>query len=183
VKRFTLPGNEVILYALALAQMFGLAYAVIAYDGAGGVMTVITTGRGLLLGGALSFGLAMSAQRVPRIQSRRARVVGYIAAAGLMLVSPVIMAPAVYAAFPGSFRAIMPAWLLWVVAVSVAVAPDFVAAALGATGGALAPATKSADSEIQPRPARPRWQCAKCGRPAKSQNSLNAHMRIHRKDV
>jgi hypothetical protein len=179
MKRFDLPGSDAILYVLAMAQTLGLAYAMLAYDGGGGLMTVITAGRGLLLGGALSFGLAVSAQRVPRIQSRRARGVGYITLGGLLVVSPVILAPALYAAMPAAITSLLPGWLLWVVAVSVAIAPDFVAVALGATGGALAPATPATGSE--PKPIKPRWACSVCGQAAKSQNALNAHMRKHRR--
>ena len=177
--KLALPSNELILYALALAQTFGIGYALISYDGGSLMLTAIATLRGMLLGAALSFGLVIAAQRVPRVQSKRARQVGYFTLGGLLLVSPVIMAPAVYSAMPAHVRN-LPDVLLWVVAVSVAVAPDFVAVALGSVNGATQPA------EVRPvvvkpaEPAAPVFRCAKCGAEFEKQNSLNAHARVHR---
>ena len=137
--KLKLPENELILYALALAQTMGFTYASVTYEsGSGGLfMTGLAAVRGFLLGAALSFGMAVAAQKAPRVQSKRARTIGYAALGGLLIVSPVIMAPAIMAALPWTVRAILAQWAQWALSVSLSVAPDFVAIAVATQGGAL----------------------------------------------
>ena len=102
-------------------------------------MTVLAGLRGVLLGGALSFGAAVAAQRAPRVQSKRARQLGYLALGGLLVVSPVIMAPAIMAAMPDAMWGVLAEGWLWVVAISLAAAPDVVAIAVATQSGTLQP--------------------------------------------
>ncbi len=136
-KKITLPGNESILWALALAQTLGFAHAALTFEsGSMLVLQLISGARGILLGAALSFGMAVAAQKVPRVKAKRARETGYLALAGLLVLSPVIMAPAVYINFPAAMR-VLGDGLLWVIAAATAIAPDCVAIAVAVQSGAL----------------------------------------------
>lgn len=183
-----LPENEIILYALALAQTLGFTYASVMYESGNGVwyMVILAAVRGLLLGAALSFGAAVTAQKAPRIASKRARKVGYFALGGLLIVSPVVMSPAIAAAMPQDVRDILAPWAQWVVAGSLAVAPDFVAIAVSAMSGSLQPQLEQTEPKAERKiavPAVPVFACANCKREFSSQNALNAHERAHKRTV
>jgi MFS family permease len=199
--KFKLPENELILYALALAQTLGFTYACVSYESSANLFVFILVAlRGVLLGAALSFGAAVAAQRAPRVQSKRAREIGYLALGGLLIVSPVIMAPAIMAALPEAVRAILAPWAQWSLSVSLAVAPDFVAVAVAAQSGTLQPHTATVEqtasepkrkaAKVEPVepapevvPVAPVFACATCQREFATQNSLNAHERAHKAKV
>lgn len=187
-----LPENEIILYALALAQTLGFTYASVMYEsGDGSLFMMLLAGiRGLLLGAALSFGAAVTAQKAPRIASKRARQVGYWSLGGLLIVSPIVMAPAIASAMPLSVRDILAPWAQWLVAGSLAVAPDFVAVAVSAMSGTLQP-QNNPDEQTSSEPKReeakdipassvPVFACSTCQRIFGSQNALNAHEKAHK---
>ena len=193
--RVKLPNNELILYALALAQTLGIAYASVMYESGNGnwLLMGLAGLRGLLLGASLSFGLAVAAQRAPRVQSKRARIIGFWALGGLLVVSPVIMAPAIVAAMPGTMMSVLSPLTMWVVGIALAIAPDFVAVAVATQSGSL----QSAESEpagaepaqSEKKPARSEakpsqvFVCATCQREFGSQNALNAHERAHKRSA
>ena len=181
-KKTQLPENETILYVLALAQTLGFTYASVMYEsGDGSVFMMLLAGvRGFLLGAALSFGTAVTAQKAPRIASKRAREVGYWSLGGLLIVSPVVMAPAILSAMPLSVRDILAPWAQWLVAGSLAVAPDFVAVAVSAMSGSLQPQIEQAEAKHERMKAVSKFACANCEREFATQNALNAHERSHK---
>ncbi len=193
-----LPGNESILMMLATAQTLGFAYAGLMYESGNNspAMMVLAGARGLLLGAALSFGTAVAAQRVPRVQSKRARSLGFIALGGLLVISPVIMAPAIFVAMPAAMHKVMSALGLWGVAISLAVAPDLVAVAVATQSGALQAtettvkavsepvgADKAGAGETKAKKKAPeaKFVCKVCGRICKTQNELNGHGGAHKR--
>jgi MFS family permease len=166
-----LRNPENIAVALGLAQALGFAWAsVVAEGGANIVAFVLALFRGALLGFALAFGLVMTAHAVPRIDQRKTRQVwlGWFALAGLLIVSPVIIAPAIQYSIPPDVLSVP--WARWAWAASIAAAPDLVAigiAITGKVGASSEPQQKTSEtSDAKPAPSEPKkTQAAKTAKP------------------
>ena len=153
--------TRTIIFALSVSQTIGLGYASIQNNANWALFA-----RGALLGYALSFGLSKAAVEVPRIPAKRRRAIGYVAGVALLIVSPIIIAPAI-----GS--------------IPLAIAPDLVAVVVAVCSGSLFPAEQKpaeqsqtqAGAKSRKRGARaaPSIACKYgCGRSGTT-NAMNAH--------
>jgi len=184
-KTVKLPGNELILWALGIAQTLGFGYALLVYDA--NSHPAIAGLRGVLLGAALSFGMAVTSQHTPRIASIRARRISYASLIGMLVVAPIIIGPAVYFTIPLSLKLIYPAWLLWVISLSVATAPDLVSIAVASGSNRLQNDGEQVVQRVSKAkpvaPVIPVFVCKKCGQSFSAQKKLNAHGRKHSPNV
>jgi len=161
MKAITAARNpEYIAAALGVAQAIGFAYASIVAEGNGSAVTwLMALVRGAFLGYALAFGLVMTAHQVPRIQAKRARLIGWVALVGLLVISPVIIAPAIQHSIPVSV--LSSAWARWIWAASIAAAPDLVAIGIAVTGKLAAVTQPETTTATAPQPKQPKPQPVK----------------------
>jgi MFS family permease len=124
--------------------------------------------RGLFLGYALAFGLVMISHAVPRIDPRHRRIylTGWVSFAGLLLISPAIIAPAIQYSIPAAVLSDTLARWLW--AIAIAAAPDLIAIGIAVNGkllqvaqaetttttGAQPTATKKQPKQEPPQPVK-----------------------------
>lgn len=128
-----------ILTALAISQTLGFAYAIAVIEArqSNFFLVGLAVTRGMFLGAALAFGLAVSSHSVPKAKKRAAQILGWIAVAGLMLVAPVIMAPVYMATMSEDVRQYLTPFFQWSLSIGLAIAPDFVIVAVASNSGKL----------------------------------------------
>jgi len=155
---------EIIAVSLGIAQAIGFAWASVVAEGNGSPVTyAMALTRGLFLGYALAFGLIKAAHDVPRIAGKKAQRLGWVALVGLLLISPVIIAPAIQHAIPSDVLSSPLARWLW--AGAIAAAPDLVAIGIAVNGKLSQPATqKNADLQKSAKvKTPPAFACDWCG--------------------
>lgn len=189
--KLKLPENEVILYVLAVAQTFNVARAFIVYAaGSDLLFKIFSVVVGVLLGGALSFGVALAAQKAPRIKAVKARWLAYGAGAVLLVLMPIIVAPAFYVSLPLIFQDPYRC----AVAVACAMAPDVVAVLIAAQSAALQAADKSDAAPATAQNRTPRKRAAQaaavrrctepgCGMSFAWPNGKGAHYKRYHRPV
>jgi len=174
---------EIIMLLLGIAQAVGISSALILADGetADTMTRIFSFLRGSTMGTALSFGLMGVSHNAPRMKAKQAQNLAYAALVALLIVSPVIIAPAVQAGIPSRILADPLARWLW--AAAIAIAPDFVAVAIAVTSKGIAE-EKPAISEVKPVKAEPKpaisYPCSACGRSFGTQAALNGHASKHK---
>jgi hypothetical protein len=190
---------EIVMALLAVAQAIGISAALIVAEGnqSNPIITVLSFIRGSTMGTALAFGLMGVAHSAPRIAGRKQSVLAYTALIGLLIISPIIIAPSVQANIPA--RILLDPLARWVWAAAIAIGPDLVA--IGVAVGSKQIATESkpeqtseqkASTEAKPEAkkqakskqvSKKQFACSNCEASFDTQKALNGHMSKHRKAV
>lgn len=133
---------------------------------------------GLITGIIPSLALAFGASRLAGVSSKRRRILGTVMLVLVLLVSPIVVAPALFMELSGNN---LPPALLWVVASGWASLPDlsvvFAATVAGASLFSLKAEEPPAQATTPPAPSEPkRKPCEWCGKLINNtQNARNAH--------
>ena len=195
MKRIPLPDNSYILYALALANAIGFAWASIAIESNGGgfIQAFLFGARGVLIGLAAGFGMASIANKIPRA-AKAARPWGYLGLAIIGLSAPAMMSPVVYSRVSQVPISALPFWVHFTIALAVGFLVDGLILGIAATSGKLQDDEKPAESEIKPakekvkpatsevKPAIFRCPVAGCGFERPTQAAISGHMSKHKRE-
>lgn len=181
---------------LAIAQAIGISAALIMAEGeeTNPLLRLLTMARGGTMGTALAFGLMGVAHNAPRIHAKQQKALAYTALIGLLIVSPILIAPAVQAGIPDRILAFPAARWLW--AIAIAIAPDFVAIGVAVGSKAIAEPSKpiavseqtEQASEQKPskkqakskQASKKQFACQLCEASFETQKALNGHMSKHK---
>jgi hypothetical protein len=176
---------EYIMYAVAIANAFRLAWAY-AYADADGVALSLPGGFGLLLGASVSIGTAFVASRIPGLKNKRL-ILAWVGLACLLIMEPAILAPLTYTDMPARLRENIPGLMGWGWSIVLALVPSLVMVSIAFANGGLVGTTQQATqttTQTTAQPAKPKpqtWQdfpyrCEPCRVGYDKQTSLAAHM-------
>jgi hypothetical protein len=188
---------EIVMVLLAVAQAIGISAALIVAEGEqdNPILTLLAFIRGSTMGTALAFGLMGVSHSAPRIAGKKQSLLAYTALIGLLIISPVIIAPSVQANIPA--RILSDPLARWVWAAAIAIGPDLVAigVAVGSKQIAEPVAEKQTSEQKAEQKAKPEakkqskskaeskkpFACSTCEANFDTQKALNGHMLKHRK--
>lgn len=187
MNKLKLPSNEVILYILAIAGALNFMYALTALDGASilslaGVLSLL---RGLVTGAVAGLAMAKISHAIPRASKTNRPYI--IAAFVTFLVATLPLVSVVTFARMSAEMLLLPLWVRVTVAIAAGLLLDALTAGVAFASGKLeaddrADVAKVSEPKAEKAPAL-QYVCSHCGRAHRSQNALNAHIRIHKVEV
>lgn len=145
MKKVSLPENTVIIYGLALADAFTIAYGLVVLDtfSADPFARAFIILRGLVVGAVGGLALAITANRLPRARAKSEKAAGW-AAFGVILTSvTAIISPVTYSTLNPAIVAAVAPWVRVVISLAAGLLVPALTAAVAFTSGRLDAETQS----------------------------------------